>query len=283
MLSRLRPIWHAFKYWPYYVWASNHFPGYKPQPITLGNFARWLGQFDNKDIRAVLRLLHRVIYVSEKQTESALLELNTSLLEKLSTVNITLKNIIYVQIHDPGSSSAVMLNMLRDRGRLEHKRCRFIDWKNVREFNEATSELGRGAIIYVDDFAATGHQFCQVRENLAQYIMGTFSEFFLLPSICEEAVVELDKQGVEPVAGRVHTKAERPLHPSSSILDKTTKDRLTEMCFQIDNKGALGYRGLATMVVFYRNSPNTVPVILRGCVKQKPWVGIFPRTTDLPS
>ena len=64
--------------------------------------------------------------------------------------------------------------------------------------------------------------------------------------------------------------------------NRKSKDRLIEICTAIDKKGPLGYGGLATMVVFYRNAPNTVPVILRGNVKQKPWVGILPRTTDLP-
>ena len=36
------------------------------------------------------------------------------------------------------------------------------------------------------------------------------------------------------------------------------------------------------MVVLYRNAPNTVPVMLRGNVNQKPYFGIFPRTIDLP-
>lgn len=278
----LRPTWQAVKYWPYYLWASTRFPGYKPQPITLKRFSHWLGQFDHKDARAVLNLLGQVIYITEKQTESFLVELNTSLLRRLGQEDIELNKIIYVQMHDPGSSSPVMLNMLRDRGRLERKGCRFIDWRDVQGFSDATSELGQGAIIYVDDFSGSGHQFCQVRDYLSQYIVGTFAEFFLLPCICEEALIQLDVRGVQPVAQMRLSKIDRPLHPDSTILESITKYRLTEICRQIDTKWALGYRGLATMVVFYRNSPNSLPVIFRGCVRQKPWVGIFPRTTDLP-
>jgi hypothetical protein len=175
-----------------------------------------------------------------------------------------------------------MLNMLRDRGGLERKGYHFIDSKNVRELNELTERLKSGAIIYVDDFAGSGHQFCPVRDFLADYIMGNFSEFFLLPSICEEAMIEVGKRGVEPIVGLIHAKADRPLHPNCWKFDRKSKDRLVEICTTIDKKGPLGYGGLATMVVFYRNAPNSVPVILRGCVKQKPWVGILPRTTDLP-
>jgi len=282
MLSRLRSTWQTIKYWPHYLWASYRFSGYKPQPVTVASVTKWLNQFDDKDRKIILQLMKKVSYISEKETETWLLRLNNSLLERLSAVNIPIKNIIYVQIHDPGSSSAVILNMLRDRGRLERKGCYFIDSKNVRELHEVTESLEQGAIVYVDDFAATGRQFCQVRDYLAEYIVGNFSEFFLLPSICEEALYELGRRGVEAVAEKLHSKAERPLHQNSSILAKATKNRLIELCQMIDKKGALGYRGLATMVVFYRNAPNTTPVILRGCVRQRPFVGIFPRATDLP-
>lgn len=282
MTLNIRATWQAIKYWPYYLWASIHFPGYKPQPITLKTFSRWIGQFDQKDTSVILNLLSQVIYITEKQTESFLMELNTNLLGRLRQEAIQLDKIIYVQMHDPGSSSSVMLNMLRDRGRLERKGCRFIDWKDVQGFSDAMSELGEGAIIYVDDFSGSGNQFCQVRDQLSQYIVGTFAEFFLLPCICEEAIIELDSRGVEPITHMRLLKIDRPLHPDSTNLKNTTKNRLIEICRQIDDKGALGYRGLAAMVVFYRNAPNSLPVIFRGCIKQEPWVGIFPRTTDLP-
>jgi hypothetical protein len=79
-----------------------------------------------------------------------------------------------------------------------------------------------------------------------------------------------------------HSKAERPLHANSPIFKQEEKERLTSLCKSVNKAFGLGYRGMATMVVFYRNAPNTVPVILRGSANQKPIAGIFPRTTDLP-
>jgi hypothetical protein len=282
MASKLQMIWKNLKYLHRFVRIIYRFEGYKPQPVTLARIATWLSQFEDRDKKIILQLLDRVIYISEKNTESILLDLNRLLLDRLEKANITLKKVIYVQIHDPGSSSGVVLNMLRDGARLESKGCYFIDSKNVRELFEITSKLGEGAIIYVDDFAASGDQFSDVRDHLAEYIVGNFAEFFLLPGICEEAYYQLGKRGVEAVAKIVHSKADRPLHPNSSLLDKATKERLIHLCTQIDKKGSLGYKELATMVVFYRNTPTTAPAIIRGCVKQNPWIGILPRTTDLP-
>jgi len=241
----------------------------------------WLIQFDDKDRRAVMNLLHNITYFSEQDTENTIVDLGSRLLERLMEAGIPMKHIIFVQVHDPGSSSGVMLNMLRDRGLLEKRGCHFVDSKNIRDIFELTTKLESGAIIYVDDFAATGHQFCQARDVLASFIMGNFAEYFLLPCICEEALYELGKRSVEAVSHIVHSKSTRPLHGNSSILEPRIKSRLIDICRTYDKRGGLGYRGLATMVVFYRNAPNTLPILFRGCIKQSPLVGILPRTTDL--
>ena len=39
---------------------------------------------------------------------------------------------------------------------------------------------------------------------------------------------------------------------------------------------------MAAMVILYRNAPDNVPVLLRGSGGQAPYIGIFPRTTDMP-
>jgi len=279
MLSLISRAWNSLRHLHGCWRATRRFKDYRPQPVTLESARKWLRQFKQEDRLAVLRLLGHVIYLSQEETEKQLIQHNEELLARLRSSNIPPKKIIYMQIHDPGSSSPVMLNMLRDGAHLEHKGFHFVDYKNVRELNKLTNELEQGAIIYVDDFAGTGNQFGEVRDFVAEYIVGNFAEFFLLPSICEEALRALDERGVEAVSGLVHHRAERPLHPESTILDHATKTRLTDLCYQMDEKGGLGYRGLATMVVLYRNAPNTVPVILRGSKKQK-HVGILPRTTD---
>lgn len=282
MIPSLHKYWHDLKYWPKYWRIKRRFYDYRPQPVTLGSINTWLQQFEEKDKKALLALLDKVVYLSEKNVEKLLVELNNSLLARLNESQIPLKHIIYMQIHEAGSSSPVILNMIRDRALLERKGCHFIDSKDVRALNELTNKLENGAIIYVDDFAGTGNQFCEVRDFVAPYIVGNFSEFFLLACICEEVLYELGKRGVEAVSGYIHSKAVRPLHPNSSMFDPAIKRRLIELCVKVDRKGGLGYRNLASMVVLYRNAPNSVPLILRGSLKQKPWVGILPRTTDLP-
>lgn len=136
--------------------------------------------------------------------------------------------------------------------------------------------------MYVDDFVGSGDQFCTARDFAMTSVVGTFSEFLLVPSICEEAIYEIGKRGIEAYAGHLHSKAERPLHDNSNLFEATCKQRMRELCSGISPKMGLGYKELATMVVLYRNAPNGIPAILRGSLNQKPFRGVFPRTTDLP-
>ena len=72
------------------------------------------------------------------------------------------------------------------------------------------------------------------------------------------------------------------MHESSHIMAGEGRDRLIEICKTIRTKGGLRFENMATMVVLYRNAPNSIPAILRGSDKQKPFYGIFPRFKDLP-
>ena len=60
------------------------------------------------------------------------------------------------------------------------------------------------------------------------------------------------------------------------------RQRLIEICKEIRPNTSLGFDNMATMVVLYRNAPNSLPAILRGSDKQFPFYGLFPRFKDLP-
>ena len=262
--------------------ATLRFHDYKPQRVTFAGTSRWIKQFPPQDRRTAGRLLEKVIYLSEARTRQILVEQNAALMKRLTDAGLKTNQLIYVQVHDAGSSSPVMLNILRDAAGLERRGCRFVDARDSIRLNKTTNAVGEGAIIYVDDFIGAGNQFCGERDFIAQSIVGTFSEFLLVPSICEEAIYRISERGVEAFAGHVHSKAERPLHANSTLLDRASKERMTDVCKGISPRFGLGYKDLATMVVLYRNAPNTVPIVFRGNLNQKPFIGIFPRTTDLP-
>ncbi len=260
----------------------RRFPDYRPQPVTVGRLESWTSQFSEKDAKAARTLLDRIVYLSEETVQKILVEQNRALSARLRRAGIAPDHTVYVSLHDAGSSSPVMLNLLRDAAGLERSGCHLVDGHNGILLNKVTNELAEGAVVYVDDFAGTGMQFCKTRKFVAQSIVGNFPEFLLVPCLCEEAIHRLGREGIDFYTGMVHTRAERPLHENSPILEQETKDRFRQMSLGIHSRVGLGFSGLATMVVLYRNAPNTTPLIIRGNLDQKNFVGIFPRTTDLP-
>jgi hypothetical protein len=223
-----------------------------------------------------------MIFLTEEQTRSALVALNKRILEQLMADGIKPEQIIYVQIDEAGSSSPVMLNMLRDAANLSRRGFKFIDSRDVRGLAKLTNKINTGAIIYVDDFSGTGKQFTKNREWVAQFLEGNFSEFFLAPCVCEEAVDKISKVGVDLHSEIIHFKSQRPLHAECAILDEGVKREILGLCEGIHPRAGLGFDRLATMVIFYRNAPNTVPLLFRGNLGQAPYFGVFPRTDDLP-
>lgn len=268
----------TFRYWKY----CRRFADYRPQPVTPQRLDAWIRQFSEKDAKAALTLLDHIIYLSEKTVEQILVDQNRALVAYLRKAGITPEHTNYVSVHEAGSSSPVMLNLLRDAARLERTGCLFIDGNNGIQLNNMTNSLENGAIIYVDDFSGTGKQFCDTRKFIVQSVVGNFSEFLLVPCLCEEAVHRLGKEGINFYAGIVHERSQRPLHENSTILDPETKDRFRQISLGLHSRVGLGFSSLATMVVLYRNAPNTTALIIRGNLDQETFVGIFPRTTDLP-
>lgn len=262
--------------------AALRFRDYHPQPVSVGSATRWMKQLEKKDLKLACNLLDKVIYLSEADTKKILLHQNGVLMANLHKAGLPSKKLIYVQTDDAGSSSPMMLGMLRNAAGLEQLGCTLLDGRDALGVNEATKRLEEGAIIYIDDFVGSGTQFNKARMFMMRSVVGSFSEFLLVPSICEEGLTKLADLGVTVYTGHIHAKAERPLHESSHIMAGEGRDRLVEICKTIRAKGGLGFENMATMVVLYRNAPNSIPAILRGSDKQEPFYGIFPRFKDLP-
>src|SRR5258707_8267528 len=106
------PILQALK-------AAFLYRDYKPQPVTFGSVRKWVRQFKKPDQKHVCLLLDRVIYLSEETTKQILIEQNTALVKRLLAAGLKLKQLIYVTVDEPGSSSGVMLSILRDHAGLE--------------------------------------------------------------------------------------------------------------------------------------------------------------------
>ena len=256
---------------------------YEPKKVTIKGVLRWAQQFP-KEIRVDLVILAaNLIFISKRQVNAWLVKLNEDILYSLESDNIKTSGVIYVTTDKAGSSSSVMLNLLRNRANLERRKATILDHKDVSTIRKTTMGLGRGAIVYVDDFAGTGNQFMRSRKHLMQYVPDTFSEYLLLSCVCEEAKSKIEKAGVEIQSWLVHKKAERPLSDCCALLDEQKRHRILQVSQKIwGPKNAMGYKRLATNVVLYHNSPNSTPLVFRGDLYQDPYFGIVPRFDDLP-
>lgn len=262
--------------------AALWFRDYHPQPVSIASASRWIKQFKKEDRKLVKTLLDNVIYLSEAETKKILLHQNKVMMENLLRAGLPSKKLIYLQTDDAGSSSPIMLGILRNAAGLEQRGCKLLDGRDALGINHTTKKLEEGAIIYIDDFVGSGNQFCTARAFAMQSVVGNFSEFLLVPSICEEGYRRLTDLGITVYAGHLHSKAERPLHLNSHLLHGEARERLLAICKDVRPKMSLGYENMATMVVLYRNAPNSIPAILRGSDKQAPFYGLFPRFQDLP-
>ena len=271
-------MWRIF----YSIKAALRFRDYAPQPVTLRSAHKWLGQFEPKDRRLAGGILGNVIYFSEDKTKRTLVKLNDQLMRRLADDGFPAKKIIYVSFDQTASSSHMMLGMLRDNAALLQRGCNLCDSKNIRELKDLTDRLEDSAIVYIDDFIGSGRQFCESRDFTMQYIFSNVSEFMLAPSVCEEGKAALEERGIEIVTDRVHLKSDRALLEASPFMRAEQRARAIEICEKINPRMALGVDAMATMVVFYRNSPNQIPALLRGNKNLRPFRGLFPRTTDLP-
>jgi predicted Fe-Mo cluster-binding NifX family protein len=262
--------------------ASLRYHDYSPQPVTTKSVRRWLAQLEKADRKPAWKLLQEVIYFSEEETKKILVRQNKALMSNLAKAGLQPKKLIYLQTDDAGSSSPMMLGMLRDAARLQQRGCKFVDGRDGLRINNTTKTLEEGAIVYVDDFVGSGDQLSKARAIVMESVVGNFSEFLLVPSICEEGYKKLTDLGIAVYSGHIHAKAERPLLENSHVLEDNERTKLIEVCKKIRKNASLGYEGLATMVVLYRNAPNTIPALLRGSDKQSPFFGLFPRVKDLP-
>ena len=264
------------------IWrAYRRLHDYKPNKgrLTLGRVRDWVNQFPKTCRDDVARLAANLEYFSKSRIVADLRTLNAEIEARLREDDISSENIVYIAFDDPSSSNSAMCKLLRDQGGLSG--AIFVAATSGLRIRNVTRDLGTGAIVYVDDFSGTGKQFMSAREDMRDNIAGTFSEFFLLPCICEEALRVVEDVGVVAMYKKRHSRSERPLLPEGTFLDEAARVRVVEHSEKTWGTGSLGFDQLATNVVFSHAAPDTTPIMFRGDKGQHPRFGIVPRWAEV--
>ena len=223
--------------------AALRYHDYGPQPVSVASINKWKKQLNKTDRKLAWKLLQAVIYFSEAETKKILIRQNKALINTLLKAGLSTKKLIYLQTDDAGSSSPVMLGMLRDAARLQQRGCKFVDGRDGLRINNVTKTLEEGAIIYIDDFVGSGDQLIEARSVIMDSVVGHFAEFLLVPSICEEGYKRLTDLGIAVYSGHIHAKAERPLLENSHVLEDDERERLIALCKEIRPNTSLGLGG----------------------------------------
>src|SRR3990172_6157338 len=133
-----------------YLFASwrvlRSFRDYRPIRPTLARFRAWLNQFPPEARPWLLSLLNHVRYLDERAVRDMLVSQNDALLKRLKRDGIGVENVVYVQYDDAGSSSGVMLNLLRDSANILSAGCHFVDGHDSMLIYRLTNKIERGAV-----------------------------------------------------------------------------------------------------------------------------------------
>ena len=247
--------------------------------LTPQRVWKWVNQFPKQCRDDVARLAANLEIYSTDRIISNLESLNAQIAGRLEADGIPGTNIVYVSLDDPPSSSSLMCKLLRDQGGLSG--ARFVPATSGWKISELTEKLEKGAVVYVDDFSASGNQVEEARAYVQDHMPVTFSEFFLLPCICEEALRRVERQDIVAVYKHHHTRSERPLLPECDFLSDIARRRIVQHSESRWGVGSLGFKMMATNVVFQHASPDTTPIMFRGDMRQQPWFGIVPRWAEV--
>ena len=267
-------LWFILTVW----WRFRCYQQRKVTPLSVW---KWYRQFDAAERTAIRKLMPFVTYVGADDFPAMLLRSHMRLLQRLKENGYNKNQIIFMSFDEAGSSSAVVLNHLRDAAHLEAQEFTLLHSSDIMKIGDITFKIGEGVIVYVDDFLGSGKQLSKNVARVREVLQGNFIEIALTVCACEEASERLGKIGVEAACEIKHLKQDRPLHDDANCLPSELKGKLIQVCQKVAPPHGLGFLRMASMVVLSRNTPNNTPMILRGSPGQTPFVGLLPRTTDL--
>ena len=245
---------------------SNPFKG----DVSDAEIMEWLRQFASEERPLVARLLDGFTYISFKEMRTLAVKLHARVTDCLGDA---IGSAWFVPMGRVAKSSGVVSYIYRVENGIPQDR--FIDRAELPQ----VGSLENGAIVFLDDLLATGHQAAAQWEELRESARIPSSCRVLLATLvsCEagEAYID-DRTDLLALSAIKLTSADEPLSPASRLFPNEAERQLLRQIVWnygevLAPKGPLGYAGTGLLLGFEHSTPdNTLPVFWSSAVRWNP-------------
>lgn len=226
-------------------------------------------------------MLDCVRFVSKHEARGVLLDQLEEVVRIIIANGGSLQSIVVVPASGDGESSGEVWGMLREEPTLQELGIKFFSG-NPMQLGQLVRGLQNPVVIFVDDFAGTGNQFCKAYVAWSAMLhMHQPVTYFVACVMCSPAIAKVGGVGVIPIPGIEHSANEMFKAACERTCGFEGYHALMSYAEELHSKLPLGFNGMGTMIVVYRNSSNNMSFLLRGSMGQRIWFGLFPRRDQL--
>lgn len=264
-----------------YFSIPKRFQGYEPRSVTPLVVWKFLRQFQRRHRPYMVKLLACVRYVGRDEARRILCDQLQSVIETCRATGTQPQSIVVVPASSKGESSDVAHDMLKADERVAQSGVQFFKG-NPLQLGQLLRTISSPVVVFVDDFAGTGKQFCDAHSawNATMQLHNPVT-YFVTCVMCSPAVHKIGSIGVIPSPGIEHRTVEMFKQACEEACGFDGYCALMSYAKEIHSKLPLGFDNMGTMILMYRNAPNNMPFLLRGTQGQRVWYGLFPRKDQL--
>jgi hypothetical protein len=253
--------------------------------VSAEGVINWILQFDEADFDLALRVIRNLNVIGQKDIDRGLRvafsKLSRKALEK--GARITSRNTLFAAMGDVGKSGAMISYHFRMNAEVSEEN--FLGPDTIDFIKEGKIEN----IVLIDDIVGTGHQATREINSVAGELipLGVKNIFVLTVCGMREAIVEIEESTKAfTFSAFEYSSVDTASSLDSSFYTDVPHDSRSALLEQLKNygticypKGPLGYGGIAGLIVFPYNTPNTTLPILWSDSNE--WIPLFRRVKRL--
>jgi len=243
--------------------------------VTNGRIEGWLDQFKRKDRDLAARILDSVDFIGTDQLSATYRSLLRALPGWSPDSGKRAGNWRFVSFSSTaGKSGDEMLYIFRIANGLTGRTSNnlFIHMSQLLREDLGPSDT----VVFVDDFAGTGDQACDVWPELQELLPGNPKTFLLVVATSISARRRIHDSTDLEVVSQIQLDDRACIFSDECIyFEEKEKKRIMHYCKQADPREPSGYGCCGFVIVFAHRCPNNTIPILHA--QNRRWEGIFRR------